>query len=298
MAKPFKFRYVNEIVGTFVLLIVGLLVAAVVLAGRAQDWFKPVRHFRLQFPEAGSLGVQKDAEVKVLEYTVGKVERLSIVDGKMIGDVTIKGDFISLVRADSKVRVKLTYNVAGSAFIDITEGQGPELEEGAILPCDRAPNLIDDVQQLVANLATNIMPMIASVNSAVTNANEMIVALNNPTGEVRMMLANLRDLSGSLTNTQGPVGMLLNDQTQTAELKAMIASVSASLQAVEKLLATAQSTVSGELDALPGTVDQARETLRETEKLLEGLQKHWLLRGSMGPPEPGTPLGPGEVVRP
>ena len=40
MAPPFKFRYVNEIAGFFVLVVVLLFAAGIVLAGRAQGWFE------------------------------------------------------------------------------------------------------------------------------------------------------------------------------------------------------------------------------------------------------------------
>ncbi len=48
--------------------------------------------------------------------------------------------------------------------------------------------------------------------------------------------------------------------------------------------------------ALPALVLQAQETLREAERLIEGLQRHWLFRGSV-PPEATPTLSPEEVSR-
>ena len=73
MNKPFKFRYVNEIVGVFVLVVVAALIVGIILAGRAQEWFVPVHHLVLDFPEEGSLGLQKGAEVQILGTPVGVV---------------------------------------------------------------------------------------------------------------------------------------------------------------------------------------------------------------------------------
>ena len=73
MAKPFRFRYVNEIVGGFVMLVVALLVVGVILAGNAQEWFTPVHVVRISFPEAGSLGVQKGAAVMIMGTEVGRM---------------------------------------------------------------------------------------------------------------------------------------------------------------------------------------------------------------------------------
>ena len=80
MAKPFKFRYVNEIVGTFVLLIVVVLIVTVLLAGHAQEWFTPEYRYRLNFPEEGSLGIQAGSPVEILGTTVGKVRRVLVRD--------------------------------------------------------------------------------------------------------------------------------------------------------------------------------------------------------------------------
>jgi hypothetical protein len=50
----FKFRRVNEITGTFVLVVVAMLVAAVVWTGHSQRWFKSRVTLRIILPEAGA----------------------------------------------------------------------------------------------------------------------------------------------------------------------------------------------------------------------------------------------------
>lgn len=37
--KPFKFRYVNELAGAFVLIAFLFIVGSIILAGQAQEWF-------------------------------------------------------------------------------------------------------------------------------------------------------------------------------------------------------------------------------------------------------------------
>ena len=55
MAKPFKFRYVNEIVGSFVLVVLGLAIAGFVLTWKAQGWFE--RAYKLFRVHHDSMGV-------------------------------------------------------------------------------------------------------------------------------------------------------------------------------------------------------------------------------------------------
>ena len=52
LAERFKFRHVNEITGTFVLVIVAVLIAAVVWTGHSQRWFRSRVTLRIILPEA------------------------------------------------------------------------------------------------------------------------------------------------------------------------------------------------------------------------------------------------------
>ena len=298
MAKPFKFRYVNEIVGVFVLIIVVLLLAGVLLAGRAQEWFTPVRHYRLQFPEEGALGIQKGAEVKVLTYTVGKVERVGVeASGRMTGDISVKGDFIALVRLDSRAIVKLSLGVAGAAFITISKGTGAELPEGGVIECNKDLDLFQQIEQ-----------KLELVEKLVTEYTGLASDLRSTNGPLYKLLANLESITAGIKNGEGSAGKLLRDPEAANQLKAILEKVDAALADVQKIVAevektTAQlppmaGTVGREVQDLPGTVIQTQETIREAERLLEGLQRHWLLRGSMPQPEPTTPIAPGEVIRP
>ena len=130
MSKPFKFRYVNEIVGSFVLLVVATLIVGIILIGHAQDWFEPQYEIRLDFPEEGSLGLQRGSEVQVLGATVGRVGKIRVgEDGAMHTTLKIKGDFIRFIRTDSRAVVKKKFGVAGDAFVDITQGRAEKFDE-------------------------------------------------------------------------------------------------------------------------------------------------------------------------
>jgi hypothetical protein len=54
VSKPFKFRYVNEIVGLFVLVVLAAVIAGIFLAGREQGWFLPKHDLFTVLPEDGT----------------------------------------------------------------------------------------------------------------------------------------------------------------------------------------------------------------------------------------------------
>ena len=77
MAKPFRFRHVNEITGAFVLGVIALLVLAVVGTGFSQRWFTRTTEFTLLLP-TGAQGLRPGAEVQMLGTVVGSVQDIRV----------------------------------------------------------------------------------------------------------------------------------------------------------------------------------------------------------------------------
>ena len=125
MADHFKFRRVNEITGTFVLVIVALLIAAVVWTGRSQRWFKSNVTLRITLPEDGAAGIRQGSEVYFLGTLVGSISDVVVDEkGRMEAQANIRRDFFRFVRADSSAVVKKKFGVAGDSFFEITRGKG------------------------------------------------------------------------------------------------------------------------------------------------------------------------------
>src|SRR3954447_6563483 len=114
MKEQFKFRRVKEITGTFVLVIILAMIAAVVWTGRSQRWFKSNVTLRIVLPAAGAAGIRHGSKVYFLATLVGSVADV-IVDatGRMEAEVSIRRDFFLCVRGDSSAVVKRKFGVAG-----------------------------------------------------------------------------------------------------------------------------------------------------------------------------------------
>src|SRR6185436_19832391 len=102
LKERFQFRRVNEITGTFVLIVVALLIIAVVWTGRSQRWFKSNVTVRIALPEAGAAGIRQGSEVYFLGTLVGSVTEVAVDEkGRMEARAKIRHDFFRFVRADS-----------------------------------------------------------------------------------------------------------------------------------------------------------------------------------------------------
>ncbi len=309
MAKPFKFRYVNEIVGTFVLAIVALLIVGVIFAGHAQEWFTPVRRYNLDFPTEGSLGIQKGATVEILGTTVGKVERIFVEeDGRMGAVASVKGDFIRFVRSDSRAIVKKRFGVAGEAYIEITEGKDEMLPPDFNLPAVKDTELTEMLAELLKQIRETTVPALEKVQRTVDEYGNLAADLRNPEGPLLKLLANLEQITAGLQKGEGSAGKILRDPQMANDLKGILDKVDQSLVEVKGILEDVKKTtaqlppmaekVGGEVNDLPGLVLQTQETLRESERLIEGIQRHWLIRGNIPQPEPTQLISPIEVSAP
>jgi phospholipid/cholesterol/gamma-HCH transport system substrate-binding protein len=295
MNKPFKFRYVNEIVGVFVLVVVAALIVGIILAGRAQEWFVPVHHLVLDFPEEGSLGLQKGAEVQILGTPVGVVQKIRVRDdGRMTGRISVKGDFIRFLRTDSRAVVKKKFGIAGDAFVELTQGRGAERDLDLPLLASKDTELTEIAQDILKRLQETTVPAIEEYTALAAD-------LRSTNGPLMKLLAHLEQITAGLERGEGSAGQLLRDPTLANEVQRILTQVNEALAEVKTILAdvkntTAQlppaaATVGREVEDLPGMVLQTQETLREAERLIEGIQQHWLIRRHV-PPTPGTELIP------
>jgi phospholipid/cholesterol/gamma-HCH transport system substrate-binding protein len=272
MPKPFKFRYVNEIVGTFVLLVVALLALGIILAGHAQEWFVPIRRYNVDFPIEGSLGIQKGAAVEILGTSVGKVEKIEVEeDGRIYGVITVKGDFIRFVRTDSTVTVKKRFAVAGEAFLEISEGKGEPLSTEFNLLVTKDTELTEMLEELLKQVRETTVPALEKLQKTVDEYGALAADLRSPDGPLMKLLGNLQQITAGLEKGEGSAGKILRDPQMANDLKDILDKINASLDDLKKTtvqLPPMAEKVGDEIDDLPGLVMQTQETIREAERLI------------------------------
>jgi len=267
MAKPFKFRYVNEITGAFVLLVVFFVIAGVIMAGRAQRWFEPVNRLTLRFPVEGSFGLKGGSEIQILGTTVGAVSDIVVEeDGRMSGTATIRGDFIRFVREDSKAIARMRFGVAGDTFVEITKGNGAPLPKtGAVLNCTKDAELMEILDELLSQIRVEVVPTVTQIRRAVETYTTLAESLLDPEDTVQKSLVEVN-------------GILSDVRQVTRRLPAMA------------------ETIGSEVDDARGIVLQSQETIRETTRLLGAVERHWLIRNYVDQADPSERIPPARVT--
>lgn len=295
MTDRFTFRRVHEVTGTFVLVVLAVLIAAAVWTSRSQRWFKSTDTLRIVLPKDGAAGIRQGSEVYFLGTRVGSVSDV-IVDatGRMEAEVSIRRDFFRFIRTDSSAVVKRKFGVAGDSFFEITRGEGKRLpEKNASIVCN------EQFQSALESAIEEVRRETLLVLKKSSTGLDTWTALGSALGETRQHLDQLtvrvEGLAAGISAGQGTVGQLFTETRLAEDAERLLSRADATLAelhgTVTNLNAVVQNIQAGtarlpeitdamanEAKDLPGLVRQTQISMRELDRLVEALQKTWLVR--------------------
>lgn len=192
MNQPFKFRYVNEITGVFVLGALVLLIAGIFLAGRTQGFFEPKFRLSAEFAtEEGSFGLQKGSDVRIRDATAGTVSSiLPSSNGILRATMVIKESFHPFVRMSSRAVVKKALIVTGDSYIDISSGNmsDPLLPSGSMIKCGKDTQIIEQATKLIDDIHTNTIPVLKQLKLVLDELAPLVVQARNTLREGEAVL--------------------------------------------------------------------------------------------------------------
>lgn len=308
MPEDFKSRHVHAIAGTFVLVVVGLLIAAVVWTGRSQRWLRSNVALRIVLPETGAAGIRQGSEVYFLGTLVGSVSDVTADNsGRMQAEVNIRHDFFRFVRADSSAVVKKKFGVAGDSFFEIARGNGASLpERNASIACNE--QFQSPLESAIEEVRHEALAVLKKASSGLDTWTELGSNLITSQQRLDVMMVRADSLIAGVQEGKGTAGQILTDPAIADELHRVFIEANRSVEALQPTLTNLQSAssnlqlastnlpaISGELrneaQDLPGLVMQTQISMREMERLIEAMQRHWLLRKYVNHTNP-PPLRP------
>ncbi len=295
MEPRLKFRHVNELTGTFVIVVMLALVVAVVWAGRSQRWFKSNVTLRISLPEDGAAGIRQGSEVYFLGTLVGSVSDVIVATtGRMEAKANIRRDFFRFVRTDSSAVVKKKFGVAGDSFFEITRGAGHPLpEENAAIVCNE--QFQSALESAVEEIRREALLMLKKVNSGLDTWTKLGTNLGETQQHLDQFTVRLQNMAANVEAGKGTVGKLLTEPALADEAKRLLARANDAMNALQGVVTNLNGVVkniqngtsrlpeitdavANEAKDLPGLVQQTQASMREVERLIEAMQRHWLLR--------------------
>jgi phospholipid/cholesterol/gamma-HCH transport system substrate-binding protein len=310
MIQSYRFRYANEIAGGFVLLGLGLLIVGIYAAGHAQGWFDKNLVLKTKFDmDKGTYGLQEGAEVRILSTLAGRVGEIKPSDdGGIETTLILQGKFGKFVRGDSIAKVSKKFEVAGDAFVNITLGTSSRtvMQDGDYINCIQDVELIETAKRIIDDLRKAAVPMLDEVSGILSNVNSVTRQLERREGTAGRLIGDpewARDVDGIVkdvrqTAAQLPLialkidGVVTNIQDLATSLKETAASfpkVAEGAAGVVQDVRSVTGGLTGQVANIQAVLLQTESMFRETQVLVEGLQKNWLF-GAGDKAEDVTPL--------
>ncbi len=204
-AGSFKFRYMERIVGFFMLIGILVLFMTVILMGREQKWFQSKTTYRTIFNNASGLDPGMDVKIKGLN--VGKVESIQFSEDNQIEvQFSIYDEFIDKINSLSYV-FKQSTSPLGGGFLDVTIG----MKHGKILePNDLLSS--EDNTKVKYMLAMDMFPDKTSpLDRIIISVDKLFAELSDSDGDLMQGLDDIETLTSMLVSSSGSINTFLND---------------------------------------------------------------------------------------
>jgi phospholipid/cholesterol/gamma-HCH transport system substrate-binding protein len=330
--EPFKFRYVREIVGVFVLGSLAVALAGLLAVGTGRRWFERKADLGAVFQAEKAAVIHMGVPVRLAGERVGEVTGIRL-EGIERSHVTmrVRADALDALRSDSKAILRVPIaGLVGELAIELTPGtETAPYPRGSELPGIAQGDLFGELEDVAAVLAVEVPAITKQVRLLLENANALAgQAVQGRAGtHASSLLANTSRLVGQLEREQvaaraagilaeldtlmtsvnageGTAGRLVKDPAVHDRIAALLedlheswADIARILEGAGKLAGDAEvltAQVRKRADSIPAMMDQTERLLLRTNQTLEGMQRHWLLRGTMA--EPGPPPVPPAVL--
>ncbi len=214
----------------------------------------------------------------------------------------------TFVRGDSSAVVRNKFGVAGDSFFAITRGTGkPLAEEGASIVSNE--QFQSALGAVVEEIRREALLVVTNVNSGLDTWTKLRADLGGTRQHLDALTQRMENIAAAIEAGKGTVRKLLTDTSLADEaqkllarandamgdLLAMITNLNVVVKNIQDgtvRLPEITEAVANEAKDLPGLVQQTQNSMRELERLVEALQRHWLMGKYVNKtnPPPSQPL--------
>ncbi len=140
---------------------------------------------------------------------------------------------------------------------------------------DRAAKLISSVEKALPNileLTNQLYTVLTNTAQLTANANQMVIDTHPLLTNLTVITANLRDPHGSLGEWLIPADLHTNVETN-------LVAIAGNLNTTILNLAAITSNLNAQVESNDKMLTRISSLVMDTDNLVQGLKKHWLLRG-------------------
>lgn len=301
--KDERFRGLLVKVSIFVLLAVIGVSLNLLFSGIKKGFFTPKS--AIYFNAETGQDIKVGMPVKLSGFKIGTVSKLELDNkAQAQAEMMIENRYLALLKEDAVVSLKKE-GVIGDSILEASRGSEDKkpLKAGATIEFERGGGL----EQIANDLRERLYPALDEINKLLKDAND-------PKGDVRQMLGNLRQFTADMQGTRARIDHLigqvdegvvnevrpaLRSVKQSAEnaeamlgklnqeLPGMLKKVDTSLDNLHKTSETLKSAIDNSAPQLTGIVGETRGLVSDTRNIMDAASTSWPLKNLMQPPEQG-----------
>src|SRR5512139_3617159 len=295
--KDERFKGLFVKVSLFVLLALVGVMLNLVFSGIKKGLFtaKSEIHFVAESGQDLKVGMP----VKLSGFKIGSVSNLDLDDkAHALVTMLIEDKYLSMLREDAEVSLKKE-GVIGDSVLEAQRGSDDKkpLRAGATISFERGGGL----DQIAQDLRDRLYPALDEINKLLKDAND-------PKGDVRQTLANVRQFSAEMRGTRARVDHLLDQANESIssdvrpalhavrqsaegtaamiaklnqELPSLISKTDATIDNLRQTSATIKSAVDNSAPQISGLLGESRGLVSDTRTILDSASTSWPLKNMM-----------------
>ena len=299
----------ERIVGTFMVIMIALLLTIVVMLGRGKDWFETYVTYYTVFDEAYNLS--ENARVKLYKADIGKVKSVGLERDKVKVELAVLKDYAPRIKTDSVATVE-SPTLIGSEYVSIKPGapEASPIPENGTIPSQAKKSLDDVMAEFeVEKTAKMFVKSLQAISEIVEHMRDPKGPLYASLDSLAQAMANIEAVTLEVREGRGSVGKLVYSEELIQQIRDRISHVNRILADIEEATqktpeimdSLKESTEminqilvniekgSRDVPAVAKTtrhgIREIRDGVEEVDKVVQSAQKSFLIRGNL-PPEP------------
>lgn len=258
-----RFINIEKKIGMFVLIAIIGIIIIFAFIGIQQDIFTPKTS--IYFITESGQGINEGMAVKLSGFRIGKTKKLSLDDiARVKVELSINNKYMKWIKSDSKVKL-LKEGLIGESIIEITPGSlnAKEVPEKEVIPFEREKG----ISEMFEELKDEIKPV-------VTDIKQIIHYVNDPGGDIKQTLKNLRKVSEDIYTTKQHLDTLLqhsdkNVSNTVTKIDSVLDSTKQTITSLDKMINKIDGNIPNIMQKVDKSLENVQRTTEEIKKAAE-----------------------------
>ncbi|ACM21035.1 ABC transporter, periplasmic substrate-binding protein, MCE family [Geotalea daltonii FRC-32] len=265
-----RFKHLEKKIGLFAAIAIVGALAVVLFIGADKDLLTP--KYKLKFTTGKGTGFAKGMPVKLSGFRIGRIKSINLNEQAMVDiEIEVNKKYQKWIKSDSSARL-VKEGLVGDSIIEVTAGSAKAmvLKNGDTINFEKSKGL----EEVANDIAEEVKPVLIEVK-------EIISYINDPNGDIKQSLGNIKLLTQQLQDTREKVDdLLVSSRDNVSSLtksgvdvlnntNAKVSALGPTLEKVDRSMANLEKSLPPLLQKVDASMDHLEKTTLQLQKTSE-----------------------------